>query len=193
MKVLALIGSPRKGGNTETLVDRVLDGARAGAAGPVEVEKVYLQDLELRFCLGCYTCTRDRGGRPCVHQDDMHLVHAALSRCDAFVIGTPVYFFGPSAQTKVFLDRLMPFTKGGALRGKPLAVAIPYGDSEPVAAGAMNAYHTIRDAAAYLGIDLVGWVHGTGPGRGEIARDRRVMDQAWDLGKKLAGRKDYSS
>lgn len=192
MRILALIGSPRKGGNTDTLVDGILDGARA-EAGSLEVEKIYLQDLDLRFCLGCYACTREGRERPCAHQDDMHLVHAALGRCDAFIIGTPVYFFGPSAQTKVFLDRLIPLIETGVLRGKPLAAAMPYGDSNPIAAGAMNAYHTIRDAAAYLGIELVGWVHGTASKKGEIARNRVVMNEASELGRSLARRGCHQS
>lgn len=72
----------------------------------------------------------------------MGKVHEALARCDAFVVGTPIYFFGPSAQTKVFLDRWMALIHsddGGArhaLRGKRMAVA--YGDVEPVVAGAIE-------------------------------------------------------
>jgi len=190
MRLAVIIGSPRKGGNTETLVDRVVEGVRKAAPvapGDVVVEKIHLQDLDLRFCLGCYSCHRKDGSAACVQRDDMHLVHEALVRSDAFVIGTPVYFFGPSAQTKVVLDRFLPLLKSKALRGKPMALAVTYGDADEVSSGAVNVHGTVRDAAAYIGINLVGWVHGTATEKGEIAKDRGVMDQALELGARLAG------
>lgn len=121
----------------------------------------------------------------------MGKVHEALARCDAFVVGTPIYFFGPSAQTKVFLDRWMALIHsddGGArhaLRGKRMAVAVAYGNVEPVVAGAMNAWRTFRDAAHHMGINLIGWVHGSAPEKGDMAKNAKVLEQATELGRRL--------
>ncbi len=189
MRILAVVGSPRKGGNTDILVDAVIDGAREGGA---EVEKIYLSDLKLNFCRGCEVCTDVKPWRGCVQKDDMPKVHEALARCEAFIVGTPVYFFGPSAQTKVFLDRwvaLLESDDGGtrphALRGKRMALVITYGDTEPFAAGAHNVFGTFRDAAAYIGVELVGAVHGSSPKKGDIARNPEVLRQAVQLGRRL--------
>jgi multimeric flavodoxin WrbA len=98
-RVLGIVGSPRRGGNTETLVDEVLRGAKeAGAA----VEKVILSELEIAPCLACDACL-DTG--KCVYQDDMTTLLERMRRSEIWVLGTPIYWWGPSAQFKTFLDR----------------------------------------------------------------------------------------
>ena len=102
LRVLAISGSPRRDGNTERLIDSVLDGA--SSAGAVTA-KLRLADLRIEFCRGCLACYPGGRTRCAVHDDDMTDVVAAMSRADVWVLGTPVYCYGPSGLFKVFLDR----------------------------------------------------------------------------------------
>ena len=98
-RALGIVGSPRRGGNTETLVDAVLAGAAEAGA---QVEKVILDELDVRPCRACNAC-RKTGA--CVQQDDMAGLLEQMQRSDVWVLGTPVYWWGPTAQFKAFLDR----------------------------------------------------------------------------------------
>ena len=187
MKVLAVVGSPRKGGNSDTLVDAILAGASEAGA---EVEKLYLNDLELRGCQACNAC-RDAVEDPCVQADDMtKVVHPRLRACDAFVIGTPIYYFAASAQTKLFLDRWYALAgqegEPHALRGKRAAIAIAYADPDPFVSGAANAMATFRDALNWVGAELAGVVYATADAAGEIAHNEAALQQARQLGARLA-------
>lgn len=99
MKVLALTGSPRKGGNTETLVAAIMGGATASGA---HCETIRLPDLAIAPCIGCGGCTKT--GR-CVIQDDMQGLYDMVDAAHVVLLASPIYFYGLSAQTKGFVDR----------------------------------------------------------------------------------------
>ena len=103
-KVIGIVGSPRRGQNTGTLVQRVLDGAHSEGA---ETEIFYLSDYQIAPCDACDGCFHFG---ECVKGDDMRILHMALREARAFVLGTPIYFDHVSAQTKTFLDRLSLYT-----------------------------------------------------------------------------------
>ena len=99
-KVLILSGSPRKGGNSDTLCDEFLRGAvEAGN----EVEKIRVADANIAPCKGCYYCTKN-GGR-CVMNDGMGEILQKIIDCDVLVLASPVYFYSVSAQLKAVIDR----------------------------------------------------------------------------------------
>jgi NAD(P)H-dependent FMN reductase len=128
--VLGISGSPRRGGNTELLLDAALKGARGAAAGRVEVRKFVANELAMRPCQNCGGC--DRTGR-CVLQDDMGELYEALRAADRMVLATPIHFGTVSAQLKAVIDRCQclwvekyrlkrsPSRAGGARRGLLLA------------------------------------------------------------------------
>jgi len=100
MKIVVLLGSPRKNGNSETVVKAVV--------APIEenggtVEYIRLNDLNLRPCQGCGGC--DKSGN-CVLDDDMESVYSAVDAADRLFLVSPVYFYGLSAQCKIFGDRM---------------------------------------------------------------------------------------
>ena len=103
MNVLAVVGSPRKDGNTDILVSRIAEGAKAGGA---EVEIVRLGELSVQECNGCHACWR---GRDCSKDDDMRRLYPKIMAADAIVLGTPVYWYGPTALMKAFMDRFVYF------------------------------------------------------------------------------------
>lgn len=100
-RVLALIGSYRKGGNTDLIVERTLAGARAAGA---ETEKFFVDDLRFSSCQGCYHC-RPEG--ICQQNDDIKLIRDKIEKADGIVIGTPIYGNYMTGQLKLLLDRLM--------------------------------------------------------------------------------------
>jgi len=100
MKVLGLAGSPRRGGNTEILLDQAL--AAAAAAG-AEVEKVVACNLKMRGCLHCDGCLKTG---VCIQKDDMTDLYPKLRDMDAFILASPLMFMGVSSQAKMVVDRL---------------------------------------------------------------------------------------
>ena len=105
-KVCGIVGSPKKGGNTDLLVSQVLEGARSKGA---LIEKIYLNDLQIK---PCQSCGIDPSPKFCLFDDDMKVIYSVLESSDAIVLGSPVYFDTVSAQTKLMIDRtncLMPY------------------------------------------------------------------------------------
>jgi len=105
MKILAINGSPRgKNGNTDRILQSFLQGAREAGA---ETETIYLKDLEIKPCLGCFTCWTKTPG-VCIHKDDMAKILPEIRKSDIVVYATPLYVFSVSGLMKNFMDRLIP-------------------------------------------------------------------------------------
>lgn len=99
MKMLIVLGSPRKGGNGETLARKVAEAMEQGGS---TIEYIRLNELSLRPCQGCGGC--DKTGN-CVIKDDMTAIFQAVDDADRILLVSPVYFYGLSAQCKIFGDR----------------------------------------------------------------------------------------
>jgi multimeric flavodoxin WrbA len=129
-KVIGIAGSPRRGGNSTTLLKAVLAGAEeAGARGRV----VTLNDLTFRGCQGCEPCAPDAA---CVVKDDLAPVLEALRTAEVWVLAAPIYFDGVSGQMKSFFDRCHRFaTDAGKvapqLPGKRAAAVIVTYEDKP--------------------------------------------------------------
>ncbi len=106
MKIIAVNGSPRKDWNTAQLLKKTLEGA---ASLGMESELVHLYDLDYKGCISCFACKLKDGPsfRRCIVQDSLARVLDAIREADALVIGSPVYLFEASGQTRSFLERLM--------------------------------------------------------------------------------------
>ena len=141
MKVIGINASPRKGANTQTLVEAILaDAAQEGA----HTRLVNLRELNINGCIGCEGCKKHLG--KCVQKDDMTPLLQEMTAYDAIVMGTPVYWFHVTAQFKMLVDRLYSFLEfkdnpqtGQATidsvfpGGKRLLFVISRGDPEPPA------------------------------------------------------------
>ncbi len=179
MNVFILNGSPRKGGNTDVLTEQAALGAVAGGA---TVEKVYLADYRIEPCDACDACLRTAR---CKKDDDMRPLYEKIWWADAFIIGTPVYWWGVSAQTKLFIDRWYALVeRREALAGKPLAVIAPHGDASPHTAD--HVFGMFREIAAYRDMPLVGTQWAVGRPRRQAATNTAAMAEAFELGKKIA-------
>lgn len=150
-KVLGVVGSPRKKGNTHLLVAKMLEGAEAEG---VATELVFLNGLEILECDGCRVCWK-RGG--CAKNDDMIELYRKIEESDAIVFGTPVYWYGPTALLKGFLDRFVYFNcpeNRKKIRGKRAALAIPFEEEDESAAELIVAL--FERSLAYLEMELLG-------------------------------------
>jgi len=99
MKVLGIYGSPRKKGNTDILLDKVLEGAHSAGA---EITSIYARDLKMSGCRECGGCSKT--GK-CVVMDDMQSVYPLLQDADIIFLATPIFFYGMSSQVKALIDR----------------------------------------------------------------------------------------
>lgn len=122
-KVLAIVGSPRFGGNTDILVDHYLTAAKEAGA---EVEKIYLRKLSIAGCVGCDNCIE---AGHCIVEDDLQLLLDKMKKADVWVLGTPVYFFGPTALMKAFIDRWYGSRKYVNFKQQKISLVIPLEDS----------------------------------------------------------------
>lgn len=98
--VLGISGSPHRHGNTETLLDSFLDGAKAAGAS---VEKVILKDLDYSPCRGCNVCHRNG---ECVVKDDATVLYDRILAADCIVLASPIYTMGITAELKGLIDRV---------------------------------------------------------------------------------------
>jgi multimeric flavodoxin WrbA len=99
MKVLGIMGSPRRQSNTEILLDKALGGAREAGA---EVEKVLVSKLKISPCLEIYACRKDGN---CAIKDDMQLLYKKLLEADHVILASPMFFYGVTSQAKAIIDR----------------------------------------------------------------------------------------
>ena len=100
MNILILSGSPRKGGNTDLLVEAFVKGA----SQKYNVEVVSVHDYKVNPCMGCNACFKS-DGNTCAQKDDMPQIYEKAALADMLVIASPVYFYGLSAQLKSIIDR----------------------------------------------------------------------------------------
>jgi multimeric flavodoxin WrbA len=179
-KMLGIIGSARRGGNTEVLVDEILAGAAEAGA---QTEKVVLSTLDIGPCRGCDACAK--AGK-CIQGDDMHALLEQMAQSDVWVFGTPVYYWGPTAQFKAFVDRwystehqVTPTTV--EFKDKHVILAIPLGGA------AHDARHTvgmIKDALAYKRTELFATIVASGAEeRGAVRDHADVLAQARRAGR----------
>ena len=100
MNILILSGSPRKGGNTDLLVEAFVKGA----SQKHHVEVMSVLDYKVNPCMGCNACFKSKDNT-CAQKDDMAIIYEKMSQADMLVIASPVYFYGLSAQLKAVIDR----------------------------------------------------------------------------------------
>ncbi len=98
-KIVAIYGSPRRQGNTATLLSRAVQGARDSGA---RVEEIVLRDLKISPCLEIYACKKD--GR-CAIKDDFHSVVDQILSAKGLMLASPIFFYTVSAHTKILMDR----------------------------------------------------------------------------------------
>ena len=174
-KVIGVSCSPRKGGNTDILVQQVLVRAEEAGAG---VEFVRVADMQIAPCDACWRCAETER---CHINDDMQGIYPKLIGADGIVIGSPVHMaYNVSGQAQVFFDRTFPFWHRKMLRNK-------VGGSVTVAnrRGTMRAIEIINSVFLAHDIVIAGYANGYGRNPGDVRKDQRAMREATVLGKRM--------
>ena len=182
---LAIInGSPRKHGNTEILLDRVARGFtnRGGKS-----RMIRLHDSGIGYCTGCFACLKQLE-RPCRLKDSMDEIYKILFEAKAIVLGSPVYFWGVSAQMKTFLDRLFPFgdyqTTSWAKKFHeiPFGVVLVHADKDPLLSGAGLAYEQTKVVIECIGGTAAHLLHYSANDIGDIRENEQALAEAEQAG-----------
>ena len=189
MKVVGFVGSPRKKGNTTAVVSEVLRGASEAGA---ETKIFNLNELGIRGCQSCYKCQTPEGR--CIQTDGMAPLYDEIFSADAVVIGTPVYMFQVTGQTKTFIDRLFALLylkdgKPGAFRNKikgKKALAV-YAQGQPEAGVFAQSFDVNESVLGFLGFKVEGRIVAGGMSGLDSAKSSQpVMEQAYAAGAALA-------
>ena len=174
MKILALIGSPRKGGNTDILVDKFLEGAEMKEH---VYEKIYLYKYNISSCVSCNICKKDN--YVCKVKDEMQEIYPKIDTSDVVVFGTPNYWFGPSAKMKLLFDRLLPYTSSKKMEGKKGILIVAAADGPESCKTLLDMF---RMSFKFLNMKFIGHILGTAYEKKEILDDEKSMDDAYNLG-----------
>ena len=180
MRITVLVGSPRKGGNTETLVDALIDGVRAAGG---EAVKYSLRGKKIGPCLSCdYCMTHDH----CALKDDMAEVYSLMEQTDVLVFASPIYFYGMSAQLAALINRFHnPVRERFPIRATAV-LGVCADEPQRTFAPMLATFAAIEE---YLGWQRLGEVTVCGvENRGDIAGNDGLQ-KARALGEKLAAYK----
>ena len=186
MRVLAIMGSPRIGGNTDLLLDEALRGAQNEGA---EVEKIIVDKLKISPCKEYNACLRDGN---CVIRDDMDDIYPRLLDADVVIVASPMFFYGLTSQVKALIDRCQAlwarryvlkqgppdsgrkgaFIAVGATRGKKLFD---------------GSILTVKYFCQAIGVEYADELLVWGVDRkGEIKKHPTALADAFELGRRLA-------
>ncbi|MFA6320821.1 MAG: flavodoxin family protein [Candidatus Omnitrophota bacterium] len=187
-KILVLSGSPKKNGNTMTLVKWFTEGAILAGADVDVVQTAFLK-YKTNGCVSCRIC-QSLPKYECAIDDEAKLVLAKMAIADVIVMATPLYFFGPSAQLKLIIDRMFSLykwdNKAGTmktpLKGKTLVlIASAY---EEVGMKELEAPFKIT--AYYSGMKFESLLVPNAGESGDIKKSEDARQKAIALGKKVA-------
>jgi multimeric flavodoxin WrbA len=177
MKILGIVGSPRKNGNTEILMNEALNTARDAG---METEMFLMSEKQVAPCDACGLCFEVGS---CVVQDDMQELYDMMDRADAIIIGSPVYFGSVSAQTKAVMDRMFALLRKRALKDKIAGALVV-----TRRVGASQARSLINSFCIVQGMIVAGGAIGYGREPGDVLTgvgggiDMSAMEEARLLG-----------
>jgi len=176
--ILVINSSPRKGGNSETLCDRLIEGAQANGATCV---KVSLREKKINCCIACDLCRSNPW--TCSIDDDMPEIWEKMKEADVIVLSTPSYFFSVSAQLKMTIDRFRPVYK--SMPGKKFAfIATVSGDEPELLEKTFGAMNGLLDC--FPDASEEGRLYGNSACLPGDSRNTKAYEEAYELGKRLA-------
>jgi multimeric flavodoxin WrbA len=173
MKILGLSCSPRKNGNTVALLNQALDGAKAEGA---EIELYSVADKDLKPCDGCMACGKTG---ECPIKDDMKELYSKILAADGIIFGTPVYFYGMTAQAKAIIDRTISL--GGA--GKSMANKV---GGVIVTGGSLGLVDAVKDLYFYMVTrQMIPANYVAAYPKGDFKQMEKCMKATADLGRQM--------
>jgi multimeric flavodoxin WrbA len=183
MKAIAINGSPRRGGNTEIMLKKVLEPLEAAGWS---TKYLRIGGKPARGCIACFKCFEKQNQRCSVEKDDMNDYLEQIYAADAVILGSPTYFADVTPELKALIDRagFVALANGGLLRGKigAAVVAVRRG-------GATHVFDTINHMFLISSMIVPGsiyWNLGMGGDKGEVLGDDEAMRNMRHLGQSIA-------
>lgn len=188
VKVLGIFGSPRRGGNTDLLLEEALKGTEAEGGA---VDRLRLSDYAISPCRECHGC--DETGQ-CVILDDMQKIYPKLLEADVIILASPIFFYGISGWAKGLVDRCQalwskkylvkdPSLGKQGKRRKGFFISVGATKGQKLFEGATLTVKYFFDAfnAQYAGDLLFKGIEG----KGDILKHPEALQQAFEAGRKL--------
>ena len=173
MNILGLSCSPRKEGNTVTLLGHVLDGAKREGA---QTELFSVSGKDIKPCDSCRACTKTG---ECIVKDDMQLLYPKLIEADGIIFGTPVYFYGMTAQAKAIIDRTISMNRPEKSLANKVGGVV-------VTAGSIGVVDALKDLYFYMVTrQMVPANYVAAYPRGELQHMEKCWKAAEDLGRQM--------
>ena len=180
MKVIGIVGSPRKNGNTEMLTAHTL---RAIAEEGLDTELIPLAGLDIRPCNACMVCREEE---QCPIEDDLFPIYLKMKEADGIILASPVYFGSATALIKALLERTGYIARNN---GEPFSRKV----GGPLVVG-RRAGHIFALAQLTFWFQILGlvvpgstyWNIALGRGKGEVSDDEEGMKSVWNFGKNVA-------
>ena len=182
MKAIAIVGSPRKNGNTTILTQHTL---RAIAEEGIETELISLAGMDIRPCQACMFCRQPGNEDRCAQKDDLQPIYDRMKQADSIILASPVYFGSATSLIKALIERTGYM--GGIRRdfngkvGGPLVVARRAGQNFTIA--------QLMYWFQICGLFTPGstyWNIAFGREIGDVSKDEEGMRTAWNFGKNIA-------
>jgi multimeric flavodoxin WrbA len=187
-RILVLSGSPKKNGNTATLIEWFCEGASSSGAD-IEIIRTALLKYKTNGCISCRKCQKFEGYE-CAVDDDAKPVLTKIAKADVIVMATPLYFFSASAQLKMIFDRMFSLYKWDnyagtmetPLKGKTMILLASA--FEDVGLDALEKPFAIT--AKYTGMNFMSLLVPNAGVSGEIKNIKGIKQKAVTLGKEAA-------
>lgn len=146
----------------------------------ISADKVFISGLDISPCIDCRGCKK--GEMTCVLNDDMQTLYAKIDEADYLLFGTPIYWFGPTAQMKNVIDRLRPYYGNKKLEGKKAMLLLPAGSGAGDCDLTIEMFKRIFEA---LGVELIGTVTAQAFDVGDVNSDLSLKDSIKELAIKI--------
>ena len=172
-KIEILNGSPRKKGNTSSLIEIFEQGIdKSKFSSHIS----FLYDYSIQPCTDCRACKV--GNLVGTVKDDMQELYKRIKIADIIVFGTPIYWFGPTATMKLLIDRLRPYYGNKGLTGKKAALILPAGVGEKDCDLTIEMFRRMTNS---LGIELIGTITSKAYDIGESKNDKDAIESINNL------------
>ena len=176
MKILVITGSPRKNGNSNTLADNFIKGAKENGHNVIRFDSAF---KNVHPCIACNKCGMDGD---CVYNDDFNFIKENIVDSDMVVFATPMYYFGISAQLKAVIDRFYSIN-GKIHTPKKSALILTYADTSAKEAEPIKKHYEVL--LNYLGWTDAGQIIASGVWTEGSVNNTNFPKQAYELGKSL--------
>jgi multimeric flavodoxin WrbA len=180
MKVVGFNGSPRKDGNTSILIRRIFKEVEKEG---IATELVQLSEKEIRGCIACSQCIKNKDQRCAVEKDAANEYIGKMLGADGIILGSPVYFNDVTPEMKALIDRTGYVARANSrmFKDKVGAAAAAVRRS-----GAVHTLDTMNHFFLSMEMVIAGRVIGVGRERGEVEKDEEGMQLAKSLGQRMA-------